>query len=95
MKKIIKFIFICSIILFFLVFINRNNYYDNERILTEESIKRFEKDLSKGKTINPRNYLTEKKNYNNHLSIFSMKISNTIEKIVNKSLIKVLNYIEP
>ena len=75
MKKIIKPIFMIIIILFFMVFINRNNYYENRTVLSEKSIKQFELDLKEGKEINPSNYLTKEKNYNNNY-LFQIYTSN-------------------
>lgn len=94
MKRIIKLGFTLTIIVFILTFINRNNYYENSYTLSDESIKKFEKDLKNGKEINPRNYLPKRKEYNNRYSIAFIKISKSIEIIVNKSLKKFLKYLE-
>ena len=94
MKKVIKLIGLILIIMFFIVFINRNNYYEDEKILSEEAIKRFEKDLKNGEEINPNNYITEKKDYNHSISKLGMSVSKSIEFVVGKSLRKVLRYID-
>jgi len=93
MKKTVKPLFMGIIILFLIVFMNRNNYYENKTVLSETSIKQFEKDLQKGKTINPTNYLTKEKDYNNKATKGALEISKIIEKIVNKSLNKLFNYL--
>ena len=95
MKKTIKIIFFILCILFLLLFLNKNNYYyENETILTEEAIHRFEEDLKEGKEIIPSHYITPKKEYNNKVSIFGLKCSNLIEKVTNRILKKILESIE-
>lgn len=94
MKKIIKFTIIVTVILFLLTFINRNNYYENSYILSDDSIKKFEEDLKNGKKINPSNYIPRKKDYKNKISIFTIKISKSIEFIVNHSLKKAFDYLD-
>lgn len=94
MKKITKLICIVIVLFFMLIYINRNNnYYENQNILTQEAITRFENDLKEGKEIIPSNYLEPEKNYNNKASKYALKISSIIEKSFNKLLKKVLNYI--
>lgn len=94
MKRIIKLSFTLLVIIFFITYVNRNNYYENSYTLSNESIKEFENDLRDGKDINPRNYLPKKKNYSNRYSLIFTKISKSIEIVVNKSLKKFLNYLE-
>lgn len=94
MKKIIKISAYLIIILFLIVYINRNNnYYENKNILTPEAIARFERDLKEGKEITPSNYLPEEKNYNNKASTIALKTSSLIEKTVNKVLKKFIEYL--
>lgn len=95
MKKILQMISIIVFVLFLILFLNKNNnYYENERVLTEEAITRFEQDLKEGKKIVPSNYISEKKDYNNKASRLGMKCSSMIEKTVNKALKKVLASID-
>lgn len=97
MQKIIKTIFSIFLILFLLLYLNRSNnyyYYQNNKVLSDEAIIQFEQDLKDGKEINPSNYITPEKNYNNKASTLGLKSSIFIEKIVNKLLKKLLNYIE-
>lgn len=94
MKKIVKILFIIVVVLFLITFINRNNYYDNSNILSNNAIKQFEKDLQEGKNINPTNYIVKKKEYNNNLTRISLKISKIIETTFNKTLKKALKYID-
>ena len=94
MKKLIKPCFFILIILFVIIFLNRNNENIGDNVLSEESIIRFEEDLKEGKEIIPSNYLTPKKDYQNKANKIGMKCSNMIEKAVNKVLQKLLDSID-
>lgn len=94
MKRIIKFLFTLLVIIFFITFVNRNNYYESSYTLSNESIKAFENDLRHGKNINPNNYLPKKKDYSNKYSNLFIKISKSIEIVVDKSLRRFLKYLE-
>ena len=67
MNKILKLLGIILIILFLSLYFSKynNNYYENKNNLTDEAIKRYEKDLKEGKNIDPNNYIVQEKNYNN------------------------------
>lgn len=94
MKKIVKASILVVFIIYIITFVNRNNYYENTQVLSENAIKHFEEDLKSGKEINPSNYLPKKKEYNNKTSIFFLKLSKTIEYVVNHSLKKALQYLD-
>lgn len=95
MKKTIKGIGLVLVVLFLVVFLNKNNnVYENEKVLTEEAISRFEEDLKSGKEIVPSNYITPKKDYNNKLCKIGLKCSSIIESVANKVLQKILESIE-
>ena len=96
MKRLIKLIGIILLIFFLALYLSSYNtsYYENKNILTEDAIKRFEKDLKEGKKINVNNYIEKEKNYNNKVSTYTLKISNLIDKCINKSLRLVLKYLE-
>lgn len=88
-KNIIKILGITLIVLFLSLYIAQmSGYYEytesKKTTLTEDAIKRFEADISAGKKINAKDYLSEEKKYNNNLSHMGMKISNYIEKGFNK-----------
>ena len=88
-KNIIRILGITLIVLFLSLYITQmSGYYEytesKKTTLTEDAIKRFEADVSAGKKINAKDYLSEEKNYNNNLSHIGMKISNYIEKGFNK-----------
>lgn len=93
-KKILKISIVIIIVLFLIIYINKeNNYVANDYVISEESIKRFENDLKEGKEIIPSNYINQKKDYNNKLSLFGLKLSNLIERGVNIVLDKLLQSI--
>lgn len=96
MKRLIKLIGIILLIFFLALYLSSYNtsYYENKNILTEDAIKRFEKDLKEGKQINVNNYIEKEKNYNNKVSTYTLKLSNLIDKCINKSLKLVLKYLE-
>ena len=96
MKRLIKLIGIILLIFFLALYLSSYNtsYYENKNILTEDAIKRFEKDLKEGKKINVNNYIEKEKNYNNKVSTYKLKLSNLIDKCINKSLRLVLKYLE-
>lgn len=88
-KNVIKILGITLIVLFLSLYIAQmSGYYEytesKKTTLTEDAIKRFEADISAGKNINAKDYLSEEKKYNNNLSHMGMKISNYIEKGFNK-----------
>ena len=96
MKRLIKLIGIILLIFFLALYLSSYNtsYYENKNILTEDAIKRFEKDLKEGKKINVNNYIEKEKSYNNKVSTYTLKLSNLIDKCINKSLRLVLKYLE-
>ena len=96
MKRLIKLIGVILLIFFLALYLSSYNtsYYENKNILTEDAIKRFEKDLKEGKKINVNNYIEKEKNYNNNVSTYTLKLSNLIDKCINKSLRLVLKYLE-
>ena len=96
MNKIVKIILLVITILFLsLYFSNYNNeYYETKTYLTEEAIKKYEKDLKENKSITSNNYIPEEKNYNNNFSTIGIKTSSFIENIINKALKYIVKSIE-
>ena len=96
MNKLLKILGLLLIVFFLSLYFSKytNNYYDNKSNLTEEAIKRYEKDLKEGKDINPSNYVVEEKNYNNKASIMGLKVSKLIENTFSKGLNYILNHLE-
>ena len=87
-----KFIFITLFVIFVALYISQSTgYYEYEQhqktVLTDESIKQFEKDVKDGKNIDINNYLTDNnKNYNNKVSSMGMNVSNIIDKAIRTGL---------
>ena len=81
MNNIIKILSIGIIILFLTLYFGKYSsiYYENKKVLTDEAIERFEKDLKEGKEIIPENYIIKEKNYNNKISKLGIKTSKLIE----------------
>ena len=96
MKKTIKIIIIVIIIFFFSLYFSRytNHYYRNNTTLTEEAIKKYEKDLKEGKKINSNNYKELEKNYNNNITKIGIKTSQIIEKTFTTSIKFMIKYLE-
>lgn len=96
MNKLLKIIVIIIIIFFLsLYFSNYNNdYYENKTYLTEEAIKKYEKDLKDGKNITSNNYVPKDKDYNNNASKIGLNSSNLIDKIINTSLKYLSKYLD-
>ena len=86
MKRIVKIIGLILVLFFLIVFFNKNSYYDDTNVLSDEAIKRFEADLKEGKDIVLSKYLNKKNNYNNRISVLFLKISKSIEVVVNGAL---------
>jgi len=63
MKKIFNLVTVALIILFLSLYFSKNNneYYINKKVLTDEAIERFEKDLKNGKKIKASDYLPKRK----------------------------------
>ncbi len=93
MQKITKGVLVFLVVLFLIIYTNKDNYYKEEQVISNEAIERFEKDLKEGKTIDPANYMNPKKDYNNKISKTGLKVSSLIEKGVNKVLSKLLDSI--
>ena len=97
-NNIFKMIMIILFMLFLSLYIGQaTGYYkyDNKKtILTKKAIKKFEKDLKRGRSVNVKNYLEEEKNYSNSFSKLGLTTSNIIEISFNKVLIYIFKQIE-
>ncbi len=90
-KNIVRFLFLTIFLLFLCLYIGQaQGYYEitsyQKKVLTEDAIERFEKDVKEGKLVEAKNYLEEEKVYSNSLNKMGMTASNTIEKIFNKTM---------
>ena len=95
MKQTIKVISFFLLVFFFSLYFSKynNDYYENEKLLTEEAIQKFEKDVKAGKKIIASNYLPKEKDYNNKVSKLGIKTSGFIEKSFDKGLQLIMNYL--
>lgn len=95
MNHIIRGVFACIVILFLSLYFSKFNldYYENKKVLTQEAIEEYEKDLKEGKDILSTQYLEEEKNYNNKISKMGMKTSQFIEKVFQKGLHLIMKYL--
>lgn len=99
-KKIIYFCFIILIVSFLSVFFSsKTGYYEysnnKKTVFTEEKIKEFEKDISEGKNVNIKDYITdESKDYSNKITNLGNNVSNIITDSVNMFLKKSFSVIE-
>ncbi len=96
MNKLLKVIGLLIIIFFLSLYFSKysSNYYNDKTNLTEEAIKRYEKDLKEGKNINSSNYIIEEKNYNNKASIIGLKTSKLIENTFSYGLKHIIKYLD-
>lgn len=97
-KNIFIFVFSVLFILFISLYVTQaTGYYEfnnsKKSTLTNNAIKKFEEDVKNGKKINAKNYLESEKEYNNKISIISLKLSKTIEKSFNFLMGKLFNEI--
>lgn len=96
MNNIFKILGLLIIVFFLSLYFSKynNDYYENKNDLTEEAIKKYEKDLKDGKSINSNNYKKEEKNYNNKASIIGLKASKLIEDTFSYGLKHIVKYID-
>lgn len=94
--KIIFYIFLTSFLIIYLS--ETTGYYEYQNhiktSLTEEQIKKFEADIKSGNKIDINKYLdTNKKKYNNNLSIIASKLSDSISNLINSGVKYTFKYI--
>ena len=89
-NKFFKYILLISFIIFSALYISQAvgyfDYKNRKKVsLTNQQIKKFEKDVKNGKNIDIKKYIDENtNNYQNKLSKAGLSISTTIEKIIQK-----------
>lgn len=97
---ILKIIMLILLISFVGLYVTSNTgYFDYEAskkvALTKEQIKIFEKDIKKGKKIDIKEYLNiNEKDYDNNISKVTLKISETIGSVFDKSIKFIFKSIE-
>lgn len=88
---IFKYLFLMSFIIFLTIYFSQaTGYYEYEQYkkkeLTEEQIRKFEKDISEGKEIDIDSYLEPTKNFENKISNATLIVSDTIQNYMVKGI---------
>lgn len=91
MKKAIKGLLILLITGYIILYFSyRNGYYikknEENTILTEEKIKEYENDLKNGVDVSSKSYVVIGNSYDNTYSRIMLRISNKIEKGIDKTI---------
>ncbi len=90
LKKIFRFLFLTLFVTFMAIYVSKSaGYieYENRKqvALTAKQIEKFEADVAAGKNVNLTKYLKKnERNYQNKISNIGLKVSETMEKGVNK-----------
>lgn len=92
LANVLKFILLTLLFLFITLYISDiNGYfaYSNyqRKVLTEESIKRFEEDVKEGNNIDVNDYVLKTKDYSNNISKVSLKLSNKIGGFIRNGIV--------
>ena len=96
MKKksvsVLKFTLLTLLFLFITLYISDiNGYfaYSNyqRKVLTEESIKKFEEDVKNGNNIDVNDYVLNTKDYSNNISKVSLELSNKIGGFIRNGIV--------
>lgn len=96
MKKksasVLKFTLLTLLFLFITLYISDiNGYfaYSNyqRKVLTEESIKKFEEDVKNGNNIDVNDYVLKTKDYSNNISKVSLELSNKIGGFIRNGIV--------
>ena len=98
LKKNISYLPLIIIILFIgLYLIYQNGYYEkvtrDKIMLTNEQIEKFEQDIVDGKDVSLEKYVDNSKNYTTKVGNISLKVSNKVEKGLNKVIKFIFNKI--
>jgi len=96
MNKFGKLLIQVLLILFLSLFLSKYSIdvNENKRILTEQAIEEYEKDLKEGKEIVSEKYHIKEKDYNNKVAKTGRKISSMIEKTFHKGFSYLMKYLE-
>ncbi len=88
-KRILTFLFIIFVILYFQVETGSVSYERDKAIITEENIKRFEEDIKNGEYIDIKNY-TEESNIDtsNFISDIGYIVSEKTSNFLGKELVE-------
>ncbi len=92
LASILKFAILTLLFLFITLYISDiNGYfaYSNyqRKVLTEESIKRFEEDVKNGNSIDVNDYIFKTKDYSNNISKVSLDLSNKVGGFIRSGIV--------
>lgn len=99
-SKIFKVIIISLFVIFMSIYLaSINGYYEYEtkkqKELTDDAIKRFEKDVQSGKQVNINDYLVEDvKHYDNNITTIADNVSETFNSLLMKGFEKSFELVE-
>lgn len=96
--RIIRFVFVFCFITYITLYVfnsaGYNEYKSGRKVrLTEEKIKEFEKDISKGKSVDVKDYVIYEQDYSNKLSRTGYKISYRTEKVISAGVSKAFKFL--
>ncbi len=88
-KRVLTFLFIIFVILYFQVETGSVSYERDKTIITQENIKKFEEDIKNGEYIDIKNY-TEESNIDtsNFISDIGYTVSEKTSKFIGKELVE-------
>ncbi len=94
-NKLIKFLLLIFVIFLILYISKETGLYEYKAYtkskLTEEAIKKFEKDVSEGKNVSINDYVVEEyKDYSNFITRSGSKLNKIVESIMNDGIKKTL-----
>lgn len=92
--KIIGLLFVIYFSLYLMENLGYYNINTKNKVLTEEAIKEFEKDVKNGRSIDIKNYVGDNTNYKNFYSNIGYNVSVSIDNVFNKGLKKVGNVLK-
>ena len=92
--KIIGLLFVIYFSLYLMENLGYYNINTKNKVLTEEAIKEFEKDVKNGRSIDIKNYVGDNTNYKNFYSNIGYNVSVSIDNVFNKGLKKVGNFLK-
>ncbi len=92
-KNVVRIICLTLIITFLIIYLAQaTGYYEvknsNKTKLTNEAIKRYEKDIKEGKNVDVNDYVEEEKVYSNNIT----KLTSNVSRGIEKSLNYIMNY---
>jgi len=87
--KVISVLFLIYFSLYLMENLGYYNINTKNKVLTEEAIKEFEKDIKNGKSIDIKNYVGDTTNYKNFYSNLGYNLSVGVDNVLNKGLKKV------